>query len=126
MSKDLNNVFIIGRLTKNPELRYTSNGNPVTKFSIANNNSYTKEGNKVDETNYFDVNVWGNQAVNVEKYCKKGQQVAISGSLKQNKWTDKDGQNRAKIEITANSVQFLGNAEKGEFKESLNIDVDWS
>ena len=108
MSRDLNHVSIIGRLVKDPEIKYTTSGVPVTKFSIANNSSYMQNNELVEYVNYVDINVWGNQAVSCEKYLKKGSQVAINGVIRQNRWNDKTtGQTRSKIEITANSVQFL-------------------
>jgi single-strand DNA-binding protein len=108
MAKDLNHVAVIGRLVKDPEIKYTASGMPVTKFTIANNVTYMQNNERKDYVNFFDVNVWGNQAINCEKFLKKGSQVAIEGSLRQSKWTDAaTGQNRSKIEITANSVQFL-------------------
>lgn len=111
MSRDLNHVSIIGRLVKDPEIKYTTSGVPVTKFSIANNTSYMQNNELVEYVNYVDINVWGNQAVNCEKYLKKGSQVAINGVLRQNRWNDKTtGQTRSKIEITANSIQFLSPA----------------
>lgn len=108
MARDLNHVVLIGRLVRDPEIRYTANGTPVAKFSIANNNSYMQNNERKEAVSYFDINVWGNQAVNCEKYLKKGSQVAINGSLKQNIWVDQaTNQKRSKVEITANSVQFL-------------------
>jgi single-strand DNA-binding protein len=108
MSNDLNSVFLIGRLTRDPEIKYTNSGTPVTKFSIASGESYTKDGQKVENTNYFDITVWGNQAGSCEKYLKKGSQVAVNGKLKQERWQDQaSGQTRSKVGITANSVQFL-------------------
>ena len=108
MARDLNHVTLIGRLVKDPEIKYTASGVPVTKFSIANNSSYMQNNELVEYVSYFDINVWGNQAVNCEKYLKKGSQVAVNGVLRQNRWNDKtSGQTRSKIEVTANSVQFL-------------------
>ncbi|MBN2546955.1 MAG: single-stranded DNA-binding protein [Spirochaetes bacterium] len=108
MARDLNQVFLIGRLVKDPEIKYTSSGTPVTKFSIANNSTFTQNNDKKEYVNYFDVNVWGNQAVTCEKYLKKGKQVAIVGVLRQNRWNDKtSGQTKSKVEITAFSIQFL-------------------
>lgn len=108
MAKDLNHVIVIGRLVRPPEIKYTPKGIPVTKFSIANNADFT-QGNELKKlTNFFDVTVWGNQAINCEKYLKKGNQVAIQGSLRQNTWVDQaTGKNQSKIEIVADSVQFL-------------------
>ncbi len=109
MARDLNQVIIIGRLTKNPEIKYTTTGLPVAKFSIANNGGLVGQGNdKKEIVNFFDVTVWGNHAVNCEKYLKKGSMVAIDGHLRQNKWVDQaTGKNQYKIEIVANGVQFL-------------------
>lgn len=107
--RDLNVLIIIGRLVKDPEIKYTASGAPIAKFTIANNASYTQNGEKKELTNFFDVNVWGNQAVNCEKYLKKGSQVAIEGHIRQNRWTDNaTGKTVSKVEITANSVQFIG------------------
>jgi single-strand DNA-binding protein len=108
MARDLNQVIIIGRLTRDPEIKYTSTGTPVTKFSIANNAGYNQGNEKKDVVNFFDINVWGNQAENCSKYLKKGSQVAIDGHLRQNRWVDQaTGKNVSKVEIVANSVQFL-------------------
>lgn len=110
--RDLNVLIIIGRLVKDPEIKYTASGAPIAKFTIANNASYTQNGEKKELTNFFDVNVWGNQAVNCEKYLKKGSQVAIEGHIRQNRWTDNaTGKTVSKVEITANSVQFIGPAQ---------------
>lgn len=112
MARDLNQIVLIGRLVRDPEIKYTTAGTPVTKFSIANNVSYIQNDDRKDYVNYFDINVWGNQAINCEKYLKKGRRVAIVGSLRQNRWNDKNtGQTRSKIEVTASSVQFLSPVE---------------
>jgi len=106
--RDINQITIIGRLTKDPEIKYTPSGNPVTNFSIANNNSFMQGDQKVDTVDYFDIEVWGNQAVSCEKYLKKGSQVCVVGRNKQQRWTDKtSGQTRSKVIINANQVQFL-------------------
>ncbi|OHD10865.1 MAG: hypothetical protein A2Y34_09490 [Spirochaetes bacterium GWC1_27_15] len=111
MARDLNHIIIIGRLVRQPEIKYTTSGVPVTKFSIANNVSYGQGNEKKEIVNYFDINVWGNQAVSCEKYLKKGSQVAIEGQLRQNRWVDQaTGKNQSKVEIVANSVQFLTQA----------------
>lgn len=106
--RDLNFVIIIGRLTQNPEIKYTTNGIPVAKFSIANNTYYLQNQERKSYVNYFDITVWGNQAINCEKYLKKGSQIAIEGHLRQNRWTDPNtNKTISKVEITATSVQFL-------------------
>lgn len=119
MAKDLNYVVIIGRLVRDPETKYTASGTAITKFSIANNDTYMQNNERKEHTNFFDINVWGNQAINCEKYLKKGNQVAVSGYLRQNRWQDQNGQARSKIEITANSVQFLTPAGGGYQAEKV-------
>lgn len=119
MGKDLNSVNLIGRLVRDPEIRYTASGTAVAKISIANNYSYMQNNDRKDEVNYFDINVWGNSALNCEKYLKKGNQVAITGELRQNRWTDQaSGQTRSKIEITAINVQFIGPANQNNNQNS--------
>ena len=107
MSKDLNVAILIGRLTKDVETKNV-NGTTCGRFSIANNDSYvSKAGEKKENASFFDVIVWGKQAENCVKYIKKGSMVAIEGRLNQNRWTDNNNQSRSKIEIIANSIQFL-------------------
>jgi len=107
MSKDLNSVVLIGRLTKDVETKNV-NGTTWGIFSIANNDSYvTKTGEKKENASFFDVIVWGKQAENCAKYIQKGAMVAIEGRLNQNRWTDNNNQSRSKVEIIANSIQFL-------------------
>ena len=120
MARDLNHATLVGRLVRDPEIRYSQSGVAICKISVANNDNIKKDGNWTDEVSYFDVVVFGKQGENVEKYCKKGSQVAIEGRLRQNRWTDKEGQNRSKIEIVASSIQFLGG--NGEQKQTVNQD----
>lgn len=115
MSKDLNQVTLIGRLVKKPEIKYTTSGQAVSKFSMAVGESYMVNNEKKEITSFFDIVVWGNQAVNCEKYLNKGSQTAISGRLRQNRWTDQTtGKNLSKVEIIADSVQFLTTTPKPE------------
>ena len=115
MSKDLNLVVVIGRLVRDPEVRYTSSGTAIAKFAIANNERIKQNNEWTDYTNFFDIVVWGNQAENCQKYLKKGSQVSIEGNLRQNRWVDQaSNQNRSKIEIIASSIQFLTPAGGGQ------------
>lgn len=98
---DINNLTIVGRLTREPELRYTSNQTPVCNFSIACN----KDKNQAD---FFNCVAWKGTAENINKFLKKGSQVIISGRIAQKSWTDKDGQKKNSVEIVAHSVQFVG------------------
>jgi len=107
---DYNNVGILGRLTRDPELSYTGNQTPICKFSIANNKRGT---NGQDEVNFFDIVAWSKVATNCSQYLKKGSQVLISGRLEQNRYQDKTGQNRSSITVVAVSVQFIGSKDNG-------------
>ena len=109
---DLNNIVLVGRLVKNPEVRYSATGTPVLRVSIAVNESVKKNNDWQDYVNFFDIVAFGNIASNCEKYLKKGSQIAINGSLRQNRWTDKNtNQKHSKVEIMATSIQFLGKSE---------------
>ncbi len=107
---NLNKVMIIGRLTKDPELRFTPQGTAVTDVSIAINRvSRNPDGTSREETTFVDVTVWGKQAENTAEYVKKGREVYIEGRLSLDRWEDKQtGQKRSKLKVVAERVQFLG------------------
>jgi len=107
MASDINIVSIVGRLTRDPELKYTNGGTAVAKYSIAVNRKKRNGDNWEDEVSYFDVVVWGKQGEAIQQYLNKGKQIAVSGELRQNRW-EQDGQNRSKVEIVASNVQLLG------------------
>jgi single-strand DNA-binding protein len=96
----------MGRLTKDPELRQTNNGIPVTGFSVAVDRNLTKDKERV--TDFFDVVCWQTRAEFVAKHFTKGQQIALDGRLQQRKWTDRDGNAHYAVEIIAESVHFAG------------------
>ena len=102
----LNSVNIMGNLTRDPELKYTTSGKAVCSISIANNRIYSKNGEKVSEVSYFDVEVWGPVAENCAKYLVKGNGIIVEGRLKQDRW-EKDGKTQSRVRITANSVHFM-------------------
>jgi single-strand DNA-binding protein len=104
---DVNHVILIGRLTRDAELKYTSGGMAVSKFAIAVNKRRKQGEQWVDEANFFDIVLWGRQGETLNQYLIKGKQVAVEGELHQNRW-EQDGQSRSKIEINANNVQLLG------------------
>ncbi|WP_291439442.1 single-stranded DNA-binding protein [Desulfovibrio sp.] len=114
----LNKVMIIGRLGRDPELRYTQSGSPVASLNIATGESYTdRDGNKVDRTEWHRVSVFQRQAENCANYLTKGSLVYVEGSLQTRKWQDQQGQDRYTTEIKAQRVQFLdrkGDAPRGE------------
>ncbi len=111
---DVNHVILIGRLTRDAELKYTSGGMAVCKFAIAVNKRRKQGDQWVDEANFFDIVLWGRSGETLNQYLVKGKQVAVEGELHQNRW-EQDGQSRSKIEINANNVQLLGgNAGAGQ------------
>lgn len=104
----LNRVQLIGRLGRDPELRYTQNGSPVATFNVATGETYTNsEGNKVERTEWHRVVVFNRQAENCSEYLGKGSLVYVEGNLTTRKWQDQNGQERFTTEIKAKSVQFL-------------------
>lgn len=110
---DVNHVILIGRLTRDAELKYTSGGMAVCKFAIAVNKRRKQGEQWVDEANFFDIVLWGRSGESLNQYLVKGKQVAIEGELHQNRW-EQDGQARSKIEIMANNVQLLGGNAGGQ------------
>src|SRR3989344_5329961 len=104
---NLNKVFIIGRITADPELRTTPSGDHVVSFSIATNRYWrTKEGERKENTEFHNVVVWGRQAEVVNQFSKKGSVIMIEGRLQTRAWEGKDGQTRRTTEIVAESIQL--------------------
>ena len=111
----LNKIVLMGRLTKDPELRQTKNGTPVAGFSLAVERNYAKDGHR--ETDFFDVVAWQNRAEFVSKHFVRGQLVCVEGRLQRRPWTDKDNQTRYAFEVVAESVYFAG-FNKGEGQQA--------
>jgi single-strand DNA-binding protein len=109
---DLNHVVLLGRLTRDAELKYTAGGQAVCKFSIAVNRRRKNGDQWEDEANFFDVVVWGRQGESLNQYLIKGKMVGVDGELRQDRW-QQDGQNRSKVEIVANYLQLLGGSGSG-------------
>jgi single-strand DNA-binding protein len=107
----VNRVILVGNLGKDPEVRYTSGGQAVANLRIATSRSWTdkQSGQKKEETEWHDVEVWGKQAEQCGEYLAKGRQVYVEGRLKTDKWQDKaSGQERYKVKVVAETVRFLG------------------
>jgi single-strand DNA-binding protein len=106
---DLNKVFLMGRLTFDPELRYAPSGSAVTELRLAINRVWTgRDGDRKEESLFIDVTVWDRQAENCCQFLKKGSQIHIEGALKMDTWDDKTtGEKRSKIKVLADRVQFL-------------------
>jgi len=107
MAEDINRVVLIGRLTRDAELKSIASGQAVTKFSVAVNRRKKNGDQWEDEASFFDVVLWGRQGEILHQYLLKGKQVCIDGELRQDRW-QQDGQNRSKVEIVASNVQLLG------------------
>ena len=102
----INRVVLVGRLTRDPELRRTSNETPVASFTLAvDDRARDAEGNST--TSFIGVTVWNNQADNVAKFCRKGALVGVDGRLRQRSFERRDGSKGSVIEVVADSVQFL-------------------
>lgn len=113
----MNKVELIGRLTKDPELRYTSNNIPVASYSIAVNERYGEK----QEVNYFNISSWGKSGEFVSKYFKKGQGIAIVGRLRNNTYEDMNGNKRYMFEIITEEIEFVGDKKEttNETKENF-------
>lgn len=104
-----NKIIIVGNLGRDPELRYTPQGNAVCSFSVATNEKRKdKNGDFQDVTTWFRITLWGKQAEAASKYLTKGRPVYIEGRLRIEEYTDKDGNNRQSLEVTATDMQFIG------------------
>ena len=124
-------VILIGNLGRDPEMRYTPSGQPVTSFSVASNRSYTgSDGQKVDETIWFRVTAWGKQAETCNQYLRKGSKVLVEGRLTPDKnggpriWTKQDGTSGASFEVTASTVRFLSGRNDGGMGEGMETPLD--
>ncbi|MCM8764894.1 MAG: single-stranded DNA-binding protein [Candidatus Omnitrophica bacterium] len=104
----LNKVFLIGRLTRDPELRYTSSGSAVASFRLAVNREYTtKEGNRKEEHCFVNLVVWGKRAEVCAEYLKKGSMIFVEGRLSFREWENQDKEKRSTIEVNVENFQFL-------------------
>lgn len=109
----INRVVLVGNLTRDPELRTTPNGKSVCTLGLAVNERYKNEsGEWVEKPNYFDIVVWGAQGENCSRYLSKGRPVAVDGRLSYRSWEAQDGSKRSKVEVVANTVQFLGSRQE--------------
>jgi single-strand DNA-binding protein len=116
---DLNHVVLIGRLTRDAELKYTSGGQAVCKFSVAVNRRKKVGDQWEDEANFFDIVLWGKQGESLQSYLVKGKMVGVDGELRQDRW-QQDGQNRSKVEIIANYIQLLGGGGQSGERQNNN------
>lgn len=115
----MNRIFLIGNLTRDPELSETQGGISVCRFSIAVNRRRTAEGEQ--QTDFFNVTAWRGLAENVAKFCQKGNKVAVVGNLQIRQYEDRDGQKRTSVDVNADEVEFLtpkggsGSSDEGDY-----------
>lgn len=126
MSRGLNKIMIIGRLGRDPEMRYTPSGKPVTSFTVATSRTWnTSEGERRVETEWFNVVAWGNLAEICKQHLSKGQQVYIEGRLQTRNWDDSEGTKHTSIEIVANEMIMLSERRESEgSSESESVEED--
>lgn len=107
MSKSINQVILMGNLTRDPELRTTPSGQSVCSFSLAVNRSWQgQDGSQQDAVDYFDITAWGKLGELVNQYLSKGRKCLVQGRLSQRSW-EQEGQKRSKVEVVASDVTFL-------------------
>jgi single-strand DNA-binding protein len=124
MSRGLNKVMVIGHLGRDPEMRYTPSGRPVTTFTVAVSRSWnTADGERRSETEWFNIVAWGNLAEICKQYLHKGQQVYIEGRLQTRQWEDKEGQKHKNVEVVANEMMMLGDR-RDNSKKSDEVDQE--
>jgi single-strand DNA-binding protein len=118
MSRGLNKVMVIGRLGRDPEMRYTPSGRPVTSFSVVTNRSWVNsEGERREDTEWFNVIAWGNLAEICKQHLTKGQQVYVEGRLQTRGWEDESGKKHYRTELVASEMIILGDRRGPEAAE---------
>ncbi len=117
----LNKIMLIGRLGKDPELNVTSDGTPITKFTLAvNRNTKTSTGERKEETEWFNIVAWRQLAETCERYLHKGSKIYIEGRLSQRKYTDREGVQRTSVEVIANEMEMLDSKPVSSGSESYS------
>src|SRR5688572_16499334 len=124
---NFNKVYLIGNLTRDPELRVTPKGTAICQFGMAVNRQFKDESGAMrDDTTFVDIEAWGKQGETISKYCQKGRPLFVEGRLKLDQWEDKtSGQKRSKLKVVLEGFQFLGSGQRdgaggggGEFDQS--------
>lgn len=122
MTRGLNKVIIIGNLGRDPEMRYTPSGKPVTSFSVATSRTWvTADGDRRDATEWFNVVAWGNLAEICTQHLRKGSKVYVEGHLQTRSWDDEQGQRHYRTEVVANEMIVLDSrAPEAQYSNELN------
>jgi single-strand DNA-binding protein len=122
-----NKIIIVGNLGRDPELRYTPQGDAVCNFSVAvNDKRRDKTGELQDTTTWFRITLWRRQAENASKYLTKGSPIYVEGRLKVEEWTDRDGKNRYTLEVQATDMQFIGSGRGDEASAGAGPEAEYS
>jgi single-strand DNA-binding protein len=117
MARSVNKVTLIGNLTRDPEMRYTPDGQPVTTFGVATNRRWTtKEGNQKEDAEFHNIVAWGKLAEICSQILKKGRRVYVEGRLKTQSWEGKDGVNRTRTEIVISDMVALDPRSEGDYE----------
>jgi len=121
----VNKVILIGNLGKDPEVRFTKNGQAVASFSVATTEKWTnKDGEKEEKTEWHNVSAWGKLGEICGEYLSKGQQVYLEGRLQTREWEDKEGNKRQRTEVVAHQMVMLGQKGSGRSAEASEPPVD--
>lgn len=121
MARGLNKVMIIGHVGREPEMRYTPSGRPVTSFSVATSRTWTSaEGERREETEWFNIVAWGTLAEICKSHLSKGQQVYVEGRLQTRGWEDETGKKHFRTELVANEMILLGD------RRNMHHDADYA
>lgn len=124
---EMNVVLLMGNLTRDPEVRYTSSGTAICSLGLAINRSYrTQDGKDHEETCFVDVDVFGRQAESCRNHLKKGSPAFVEGRLRLDQWQDRtSGKNRSKLKIVATSVTFLSGPRRSDFTDDAGADSEY-
>ena len=127
MPADLNRVTLVGRLTRDPELRHTGGGDPICSIRLAvSSRARDESGNWGDKSNFFDVTVFGRQAQTAADYLAKGRRIGVDGRLSWREWQAQDGSKRQSVEVIANDVFFLDSRGEGGGGAGFQQASGWS
>ncbi len=107
MTLEINTIILGGNLTRDVAMKDTPSGRRVCTFTVANNRTYLSNNQKITETSFIDVDVWGKMGDNCSQYLRKGSPVVVTGRLKQERWATPDGGKRSRFKVVAQNVQFL-------------------
>lgn len=123
--QDINSVVLVGNLVRDCELKYMQSGNAIGNISIAcNRNKKQADGTWGTEVSYFDIVLFGKTAENLKQYLTKGKKVAVQGFLKQDRWTDQQGNNRSRISVIAESIELftpMQNQHNGGYQQNPGV-----